>query len=98
MHVDRERDHRHENRGKRHAVERQGVEAVTRQDQTGCANNAGHADAGGEELEDEQRKADDEQQVRNRWATDRVHELVDQTELEEAHQCGVVLSAALIGE
>ena len=79
-------------------MQRQGVEAVTRQDQTGRANNTSNADASGEEFEDKQRKADDEQQVRNRWATDRVHELVDQTELEESHQCGVVLSAALIGE
>ena len=48
------------------------------------ADDAGDADTGGEELEDQQRQADQQQEVRHRRAGHGVEELVDEAELGEA--------------
>ena len=74
-------------------------EAVARQDRARRADDAGDAHTGREELEDQQREADEEQQVRHRWAGDRVEQLIDQAELREA--CGgdrLALHGAGVGD
>ena len=57
---------------------------VAAEDEAPGADQAGHADAGGEELEDDQRQADHEQQVGHRRAGHGVQELAAERELGEA--------------
>ena len=57
---------------------------VAAEDQAPGAHQAGHADAGGEELEHDQGQADDEEQVGHRRAGDGVEELAAERELAEA--------------
>ena len=66
-----------------HRSRRQRAEAVAAEHHAHRADPAGDADAGGEELEDQQRQADDEQQEGHRRAGDGVHHLVDQAEAAE---------------
>ena len=61
------------------------------------ADDAGDADAGGEELEDQQGHADEQQQVGDRRAGDRVEHLVDERELRQYDRDdGLALHGAVV--
>ena len=62
---------------------RQHAEAVATEQEGARADDAGHADARREQLEQEQRHPDHEQQVGDRRAGDRVHQPVEQRHLGE---------------
>jgi hypothetical protein len=71
-------------------------EPVAAEEREQRADDARDSDARGEELEDQQRQPDQEHQVRDRRTGDRVHQLIRQVELGEAHERRLLLDAALV--
>ena len=85
LHVDGEREHGEHDAGERPWAGRKHGRTRTRQHGAHRADRTGDADAGGEELEHEQREPGEQQQVGHRRAGDRVEQLVDERQLGEAH-------------
>jgi hypothetical protein len=105
LHVDGERDDCAEQQSERPPAHREGERAVRAEHDAHGTGDAGDADAGGEQLEHQQRQPDHEQQVRDRRAGGGVHEPAEQVELGEPHRhrrlqprCTVGLDGAGGGE
>ena len=99
MYVDGEGDRRADEERDRPSAGGQHVEAVGREQRAGDADHGGHTDTGREELEEEQSESNEQQQIGDRGAGDRVEELVDEAGLREPrHGGGSALDRAVVGD
>ena len=96
LHVDGEREHREQQQGDGPWLHRQHAEPVAAKGDERGADDAGDADAGGEELEQQEGEADHEEQVGDRRAGRGVEQLGDEIELVEAHDGDLVVEAAVV--
>ena len=84
--ISRIAEHGDDQQCQRPGASRQDIEAITADDEAACAEHPGDTDTGGVELEDQQRRPDQEQQVGHRRAGERVHPTVEERQLREAHR------------
>ena len=84
--INRIAEHGDDQQCQRPGASRQDIKAITADDEAACAEHPGDTDTGGVELEDQQRRPDQEQQVGHRRAGERVHPTVEERQLREAHR------------
>ena len=99
MDINRERQHRQADHHHGPRSCGQDGQPAEREESADRADDASHPNAGGEELEDEQRQTGEQQEVGNRRASHGVEQLIDQRQFREAHDGDrVEARVAIIGD